>query len=162
MNKLRCFSAIDLTVVVGLILVLSGAALIMFGRVSKNSRDNQRINNADKIFEAMQSYYDNNFHCYPTADSADRSSQSYQSVQIGEGNDAFLQISFGDVITSLPEEPDGYSYVYVYSSDGKEAAIVVRQLESEKSKCNTSASDAPQIIKDYLTKDPGACYFKAS
>lgn len=162
MKKFKCFSVVDLTVIVGLVLVLSGASLVMFGKVSKSSRDSERINSANAVFDAMQSYYKSNFHSYPIPSGLDATS-GYQSVIIGSDNDVFLQISLGDKITKLkPESQSNYGFVYVYSNDGQEAAIVVRRLESGTSKCNISGSDLPTIIKDYLTKDPGSCYFKAS
>lgn len=162
MKKLKCFSVVDLTVVVGLILVLSGASLVMFGKVSKSQRDTDRINSANAIFDGMQNFYQSNFHTYPTPQVADGSS-SYQSVVIGKDDDIFLQIGLGDKITKLKtESQSNYGFVYVYSNDGQQAAIVIRRLESGTGKCNTSSANLPDIIKDYLTKDPGACYFKAS
>lgn len=162
MKKFKCFSVVDLTVIIGLILVLSGASLVMFGKVSKSSRDSERIASANTVFDAMQSYYKSNFHSYPIPSGLEATS-GYQSVVIGGDNDVFLQIGLGDKVTNLkPESEPNYGFVYVYSNDGQEAAIVVRRLESGTSKCNVNSGALPTIIKDYLTKDPSACYFKAS
>jgi len=162
LKRLKSFSLVDLSVVIGLILVLAGASLMMFGKVFKNQRDNERISSLNAIYESMQEYYKSNFRTYPLPQSADGST-AYSSVVIGKDNDAFLQVTLGDKVTKLSKEtsPD-YDYVYIYSNDGQQAAIVLRKLESGRAKCNTDGADIPEIIKDYLTKDPNACYFRAS
>lgn len=162
MKKFKAFTLIDLSVVIGLILVLSGASLIMFGKVTKTSNDKLRTDSADQIFNKMQDYYKSNFRSYPVPQSADGTS-SYHAVEIGKDNDNFLQISLGDAITKLKKETKpGYGYIYLYSNDASQAAIVVRRLESGKSKCNTNSSNIPEIVKDYLTRDSGACYYRAA
>jgi type II secretory pathway pseudopilin PulG len=162
LKNFKAFTLIDLSVVIGLILVLSGASLIMFGKVTKNSNDKLRIDTADQIYNKMQDYYKSNFRSYPVPQSAD-GTQSYHSVEIGKDNDNFLQIGLGDAITKLKKETKpGYGYVYLYSNDATQAAIVVRKLESGESKCNTNSGSIPDIVKDYLTRDSGACYFRAA
>jgi len=134
----------------------------MFGKVSKNQRDNERVANADRIFNSLEDYYKTNFKTYPVPLTTD-SSLGYRSIIIGKDSDAFLQIALKDEVQKLNKEPDAsYGYVYIYSPDGQKAAIVVRKLEAGEQRCNTKSENLPEIIQDYLTKDPKACYYKTS
>lgn len=159
MRKLKTFSKIDLIVVVGLVLVLFGASLTVLGKTLKKNKDTALLADAAKIFNFVTSYRDNNFGLYPVLKTDDLE-YDYNHVELSSADANFLQISLGSKYTSLIEKIDQIEdLVYVYKIDGSEASLVVRKLQASDDKCNTKLPDAPEIIKDYLIKDPSACYY---
>jgi hypothetical protein len=160
MRKLKAFSKIDLLVVVGLILVLFGASLTMVGKTIKSINDDNRLKAASTAFDYIQKYHDSNFNIYPLPESVE-DTKSYNFVVLSSFDANFLKINLGTKFSNFVSKNEFASdLVYVYKSDGSEAAIVVRKLEEQKDKCNISSKDAPQIIQEYLLRDPSSCYYR--
>ena len=161
MKKLRSFSSLDLIVIIGLVLVLFGASLTMVGKTAQKSADNQRLTDASKVFNSIKSYHDSNFNLYPLPENLD-SQSGYSFVVLSSADANFLKINLGSKYSSIVESSKYLDdLVYVYKLDGSEAAIVVRRLDGSADKCNTKNENVPQIIKEYLLRDPSGCYYQA-
>ncbi len=162
MRKLKAFTKVDLIVVVGLILVLFGASLTMIGKTLNKSKDEETLKSAATFYSYIQSYHNSNFNLYPVYSEEDLSAVSYRHVTLSRmGADAnFLKINLGPKYTSFIEKLNNpENLVYVYKTDGSEAAVVIRKLTRLTDRCNVSSPDAPEIIKEYLIIDPTACYY---
>jgi len=160
MKKLKAFSKIDLLVVVGLVLVLFGASLTMVGKTIKKNNDDSRLKAASTVFNYIKKYHDANFNLYPLPESV-AGSKDYNFVVLSSPDANFLKINLGTKYSNFISKNEfADDLVYVYKSDGSEGTVVVRKLEEQKDKCNISSADAPQIIQEYLLRDPSSCYYR--
>lgn len=165
-RKLKSFTLIELMVVITIILILSAFAIYNLGPARAKARDNKRISDVSLVANALDQYYTSNLRQFPTV----AVNSTYGAVQLTNIKD---QIS--PYINEVPVDPtnDGtYKYTYVFSTDGKSAAIVADKMENGQ--CNAIANindpNLPKIIQAYLGKlgtdvinnhNSDACYYIA-
>ena len=166
-GKLRSFTLVELMVVITVILILAAFTIMSLGPVRAKSRDTRRISDANIIVSALNQYYTEHSRTYPTGNQAPdlTKNEVYYSEEISANSSLASQIT--EYVSSIPEDPIGgedYGYVYVYRGDGKDAAVIVKKLESLTDRCNISG-ELPDIIEAYdqgeVTGDStsNACYF---
>lgn len=170
MKKLRSFTMIELIVVITVILVLTGFTIYSLGPARAKSRDARRITDASLIMSALGQYHTSNLRTYPTPEVIPpdpiQSDQYYALELVDE--DSFADLALSDYMPSPTFDPINnadYKYIYLYSGDGKKAAVLVKALES-MDRCNTAESiNNPEIVTAYLTDTLAlgsggeACYY---
>ena len=180
-KKLNCFTLIELSVVVVVILILSTFLIINLNGAKAKTRDQKRISDAGLIASALDQYSMTNARLYPPfgplnpatkstdplspTDSAN--SYKYESIVAASEIVKSLTGSSNSYLDSTPLDPlsstsSDYSYVYIRSQDGKHAAVIVNKMETSSqggSMCNIPAGLLPS---DKTIPDPVRAYLFGS
>ena len=122
-NKNKGFTLIELLVVIAIIGILSSVVLASLNSARKKSRDARRIGDMKQLQLALEMYFD--------------TSGEYPSTASGT---AALQPTY---IPSVPEDPQGNSYVYASTADGYCLGIT---LENEHNALDNTASDCSSSL----------------
>ncbi len=97
------FTLIELLVVVTIILVLSGLGLVTYTGTQRKARDSKRKADLEQLRSALEMYRDDE-DLYP--------------IGTGSVSSTLGDLTSGNYIDSLPEDPKGYSYYYNSDANG--------------------------------------------
>jgi|GEM_PF-1897397 len=167
-ERTKAFTMIELLVVISVILILSGFVAYNLGPARVHARDNRRISDANLIASALDQYYTDNLRTYPKptgcseinvnqTNTSDDASLEYYSCDV-----SVLGPSLSSYLSPMPKDPSSIvgNYVYLYRSDGKKAAVVIKKFEGGTGGCNAT-SNLPSIVEVYKSAGSPACYYVA-